>query len=137
VRREENVSPRNTRYKPAPVEAREGRRLGRGERIRRGSDYTRVYDSATAVHGRLCVVFVLRDENQARRAGFVAGRRVGGAFQRNRVRRLLREAYRNLKQSLPERGVQLVFVAKAACPRHPCSNVMREMGDLLKRAGVL
>lgn len=89
------------------------------------------------MHGRALVVFTLRSEDLVLRAGFVAGRRVGGAVQRNRARRVMREAYRRLKSLLPRRGIQLVFVARAPCARQSLAQIDREMRELLGRSGIL
>lgn len=89
------------------------------------------------MHGRALVVFTLRSDDLVLRAGFVAGRRVGGAVQRNRARRVMREAYRRLKSLLPGRGIQLVFVARGPCARQSLAQIDREMRELLGRSGIL
>src|SRR6266508_6614918 len=45
------------------------------------------------------------------RAAFVCGRKVGGAVQRNRARRILREAWRALADRVRS-GYDVVFVAR-------------------------
>ena len=116
---------------------RRGARLGPNERIRHGWEYRQVYDNARAQHGRAFVVFVQLEPTLERRAGFVAGRRVGNAVKRNRARRLLREAYRRLKAELPTKGFRLVFVARSPCPELSFSDIDREMRLMLQRARLL
>ena len=47
------------------------------------------------------------------KVGFAVGRRLGGAVERNRARRRLREAYRRERPGKRE-GFDVVFVARAA-----------------------
>ena len=61
---------------------------------------------------RLLVVYVDTNGLAWTRLGIRAGRRVGGAVTRSRVRRRLREAYRLKQHELPD-GLDLVCVARA------------------------
>lgn len=70
------------------------------------------------------------------RAGFVAGRGVGGAVVRNRARRLLKEAWRSIAPRAKP-GFDLVFVARADIQRVRVHEVAREMADELEAAGVM
>lgn len=122
---------------PRRTASRRGARLGPLETFRFGWEYRQHYDNATAMHGRAFVLFVRREAGLARRAGFVAGKRVGDAVRRNRARRVLREVYRKLKQDLPALGFQVVFVARAPCPGRPIAELDQEMRRFLQRAGLL
>jgi ribonuclease P protein component len=63
-------------------------------RLRKRSEFQKVYESGARVAGARIVLFVLpRDENGPR-LGLTATRKVGGAVVRNRMRRLVREAFR-------------------------------------------
>jgi ribonuclease P protein component len=69
-------------------------------------------------------------------AGFVASRRVGGAVQRNRARRILREAWRAVAPSASTAS-EVVFVARRGILRARTQELETEMRDLLRRSGLI
>lgn len=76
----------------APVrlmERREGRR-DRWRSLRDRAEFERVYREGAKYLGRLLVLYLLPAADCAR--GVVASRKIGGAVQRNRAKRLLRAA---------------------------------------------
>jgi len=66
------------------------------------------------------------------RLGVTVSKKVGIAVVRNRVKRLVREAFRHRKTLFPK-GLQIVFVAKAAAATIGLSEVEREMERICKR----
>lgn len=66
---------------------------------------------------------------------FVAGRKVGSAVERNRARRVLREAWRALGPAVRDHVV--VLVAKPGIRGAGATELQEEVGELLARAGVL
>lgn len=120
-----------------PARPRTGQRFGPGDRLRTGWEFRRVYDTGRSIHGRRFVLFFLTDEQLPRRAGFVAGRKVGDSVRRNRARRRLREAYRRIKSRLPDPGAWIVFVARKPCAEESQQQIDQEMAALLSRAGLL
>jgi ribonuclease P protein component len=71
--------------------------FGRHERIRRRADFQQVYLQGTRVHGRYGTVFVLANRLSVGRLGIAATKKLGGAVQRNRAKRLIREVFRRNK----------------------------------------
>lgn len=68
------------------------------ESLRRPGDFRRAFRNGTRTRvGGIVVVIVQRDEDEGPRVGFVTPRLIGGAVARNRARRRLREAMRQLE----------------------------------------
>ncbi|MFP4310379.1 MAG: ribonuclease P protein component [Nitriliruptoraceae bacterium] len=102
--------------------------------IRSGRDIARVVRSPQQRAGRLLVIHAApRGDDEPARVAVIASRRVGGAVQRNRAKRLLREAVRHVP--LPP-GVDVVLIARRACAESGFAAVHHEL-DLLTRSVVM
>src|SRR3989454_6406092 len=67
------------------------------ERIRRRAEYQQVYERGVRFHSRYSTVFILPNKLAVGRLGIAATRKLGGAVQRNRAKRLIREVFRHNK----------------------------------------
>jgi ribonuclease P protein component len=90
------------------------RRSKRG-RLSRSAEFDRVFRQGRSHANRVLVLYAFprADENPPAppRLGLSVSRRVGGAVERNRVKRLLREAFEAESAALPP-GHDLVIVAR-------------------------
>jgi ribonuclease P protein component len=82
------------------------------------------------------VVLYVRPRPEGLAAAFVAGRRVGGAVQRNRARRVLREAWRAVAPDI-DRGADVVFVARRGILHARVRDLEREIRALLVHSNLL
>ena len=83
---------------------------GRRNRVTRSGDFDAVYRRGTSAAGRHLVVYAFnRGEGDSARLGLSVGRRVGGAVERNRVKRVLREQFATLQSGRPA-GIDYVVI---------------------------
>jgi len=81
-------------------------------RLRRTTDLRRVRRTGRSYAHPLLVLVVAAGQRDCLRVGVAASRAVGGAVQRNRARRLLREAMRPLLGEVAS-GRDILLVARA------------------------
>ncbi|MBL8162096.1 MAG: ribonuclease P protein component [Anaerolineae bacterium] len=105
-------------------------------RLRRDADFARLRREGRAYHSRWMVLSVATNGLTHNRYGFVTSKQVGNAVQRNRVRRLLREAIRALHPALHS-GYDIVLVARQSLAQEPYSAVLRIVGSQIQQAGLV
>jgi ribonuclease P protein component len=87
----------------------------RRRRLSRSGEFDRVYREGSSHANRFLIVYSFprpEEDNGELRLGVSVGRKVGGAVERNRIKRALREAFWSLEGELPERH-DFVLVARA------------------------
>lgn len=111
----------------------------RRRRLSRSGEFDRVYREGDSIANRHLVLysFVRGDESEREvRLGVSAGRKVGGAVERTRVKRALREAFWALTELLPQ-GCDFVVVARPPIAelvaREGTPGVERALRDVLAR----
>ena len=84
-------------------------------RLSRSGEFDRVYREGSSHANRFLVVYSFprpEDSEDSARLGVSVGRKVGGAVERNRIKRALREAFWSLEDEIPD-GHDFVLVARA------------------------
>ena len=81
------------------------------EHLRRPADFQLVYDRRRSVSDDWLIVYACENDLPYLRLGLSVSLKVGGAVQRNRLRRLYREAFRLTRHEMPT-GLDLVLIPR-------------------------
>jgi len=112
-------------------------RLGRKSRLGQNRDFTRVRQQGQRLaQGCLIANWNRLPDGAAPRLGVVTSRKIGGAVERSRVRRLLRESFRQHQHELSQ-PVELVLVARPSIAGRGFAEVEKDLLTALNRAGLL
>jgi ribonuclease P protein component len=125
--------------RPRPIAPRGRPKRGR---LSRSAEFERVYRQGRSVGNRFLVLYAFPRAADAAggdgpRLGLSVSRKVGGAVDRNRVKRLLREAFAGELERVPaDHDVVLVArpEARELAEREGLEGVRRALGELVGRA---
>jgi ribonuclease P protein component len=105
-------------------------RFRSAERIRRRAEFQQIYDRGLKVHSRYTTVFLLANTLGVGRLGIAATRKLGGAVERNRAKRLIREVFRHNKIAP---GFDVVVIPKRELLDASLSTLEADYRSLLAR----
>ncbi|APV44372.1 ribonuclease P protein component [Dehalogenimonas formicexedens] len=117
-----------------PPDAIDGGYIQRERRLRRREDFQRVLATGRSRADNYLVLKLAEGTAGLSRIGLVTSKKVGGAVERNLVRRRLRGILGPLKL---KPGADLVFIARSSAARAPYSILESSVKSLLKRAGLV
>jgi ribonuclease P protein component len=104
--------------------------------LRKQRDFTRVYKKGKVKGSSYVVVLYKKNGLKYTRTAFVASKKVGNSVQRNRSRRLMREAYRSFEDRVSN-GYDIIFVARATINGHKKDEVEKSMISAAYGCGLL
>ena len=112
--------------------------LPRSRMIKKRSDFQRVYHKGKSFANHYFVIYVFRDYSDKLngKVAFAAGKKLGNAVTRNRVKRILRELYRlNQHQLRKDRAV--LIVGREPLTKVKSTMVVGQFLSLAKKADIV
>ncbi len=104
------------------------------DRLRSPGDFKRVYDRRCSVSNQWLIVYGCPNALEHPRLGVSVSRKIGNAVERNRFKRLYREAFRLTRAELPA-NLDLILLPRSA--REPAlaevRNSLRELASAVAR----
>ena len=99
-------------------------------------DFRRLYARGKSYVTPVVVLYVRRTRGTQIRLGITTSKKIGNAVQRNRSRRVIREAFRSLQNEVKP-GTELILVARGKTPFVKSTAVEKALRQELQKAGVL
>lgn len=104
--------------------------------LSKNHEFRRAYSKGKSFVSPVVVVYVLKNRCRTLRVGITTSKKIGCAVERNRARRVIREAFRETAPGVRP-GYDIVLVARGRTPFVKSTEVGQQLQKLLGAAGVL
>lgn len=92
-------------------------------------DFLALYNKGSCIVSKNAVVYFRRNNRNINRFGITAGKKVGKAYQRNRAKRIIRQAYRDNELLMPI-GIDIVIVARSGASKSKSDDISAFLRDV-------
>jgi len=99
------------------------------DRLLKRSEFIEISKSGRRLTTRLFIIVAAPAESGRARMGITVSRKIGGAIQRNRIKRLAREAFR-LNRHLLAKPLDISLIARRGAAEEPNRAIARTLKDL-------
>lgn len=102
----------------------------------RNNDFRRIYNRGKSHVTPVCVIYVSRNRTKNVRIGITTSKKIGNAVKRNRARRVIKEALREIYPNIKP-GYDIVIVARGKTPFVKSTDIKKHINKQLGKAGLL
>ncbi len=104
--------------------------------LKENKDFRRLYYRAKSIASPCLVTYAMKNRAGETRIGITTGKKIGGAVQRNRARRVIRAAFAELEGRICG-SFDIVFVARTKTTEVKMQEVLADMEKQLLQLGVI
>ncbi|KPU26452.1 ribonuclease P [Caloranaerobacter sp. TR13] len=105
-------------------------------KLKNSREFKRVYNHGSSYANKYLVIFFIRNNLGYNRVGFSVTKKIGKSVVRNRIRRLMKEAYR-LNSDKLKQGYDLVFIPRKIAVGYGYKEIESAMLHLFKKIKLL
>ncbi len=105
--------------------------------LKKDSDFRKVYKYGKSVANKYLVMYILNNKLEYSRLGISVSKKVGNATVRNKVKRRIREAYRNLIDENVKSGYDIVFIARVSSKDVDYKAIEKSVLFLSKKSNII
>lgn len=104
--------------------------------LNKNRDFLRAYKKGQSAVTPCLALYIRRSGRPVNRMGITVSKKVGGAVQRNRAKRVLRAAFSALAPSL-KAGYDFVLVARTVTPAKKTQEIYHDLYGIAVQSGLL
>lgn len=105
--------------------------------LKKDSDFRKVYKYGKSVANKYLVMYILNNKLEYSRLGISVSKKVGNSTVRNKVKRRIREAYRNLIDENVKSGYDIVFIARVSSKDVDYKAIEKSVLFLSKKSNII
>ena len=98
--------------------------------IKKDREFRWLFKNGSCTVTKAFICYFRENKRRNNRLGIVAGKKIGGAVQRNRARRVIREAFRLIEPELAsstEKRYDFIFVARSVAVHMKSTGILKLM----------
>ena len=104
--------------------------------IRNKFEFNRVYSKGRSYVNQMMIIHLVNSDKVKGKVGFAVGKKIGNAVVRNRIKRLMREAYR-ISQHCINQNISMILIARKPLVEAKSYLVKKAFIDLCKKAKIV
>ena len=104
--------------------------------LTKNHEFKKLYNKGKSAASKFVVIYCIRNGIEENRLGITVSTKLGGAVERNRIRRRLKEIYRLNEHSL-RAGYNIVLVARLRCRNVGWGELEASVRSLFKKLGLV